>query len=204
MPIMPAASFSSISLSGSIDSLLLPGVVLCDTDVIYGYCQDDTGRQPQQKIEDQLMDTLNAIINQPLFGLLTFLVGLLLGHLLTKSRFYEEHRFTQTDRAVETFRNTILKTLHGLYPQVAVWNPQQCDRFRDTLPDIECAVAMLRPYVSQKDRLDQAAREYRDCCASLTFDSQGAWAMYPSMRESEESPLDRFTRAVNALLSISR
>ncbi len=145
---------------------------------------------------------INIIINN--IGKITgsILLASFVSYLIWRNK--QKKRFNQ---AASVFRSKILAELEGLYPIPRYLEPDETNRFRESIPKIESAAAEFRHFVpsDSKSSFDTALKNYCEHCNKITWGSCVTFGIIPGERKPEDiGPKEIFRQNVNALLSFTK
>lgn len=122
-------------------------------------------------------DLLINIITNPAFGIVTFLIGILLGNHFALHR----DRRKEFIEATGKFRNIFYTELTGLYPTPVDWDKWKIpDYLHSKFTKLERAIAEFRPFVPRSRRcaFDEAWYVYRGGKDSECYESKQCYFQY--------------------------
>jgi hypothetical protein len=117
------------------------------------------------------------IITHPAFGIITGLLGFLIGNKFATGR----DKRKEINQAAATFTSKVLIELEGLYPIPTNW-PKDIDRFlRDKFPKLQIALNEFKPFLTQSQQIafEKTWFIYRMGENGREIDKQDYWQYMP-------------------------
>ncbi len=145
---------------------------------------------------------IDIVINSIYIMTGSILLAAFVGYLTWRNK--QKKRYIQ---AATVFRSKILTELEGLYPIPRYLEPDEMNKFRESIPKIESAAAKFRHFVpsDSKSSFDIALKNYCKHCNKITWGSCVTFGIIPGERKPEDiGPKEIFRQNVNALLSFTK